>query len=94
MWCPIHHWHHVFANGKGETGKTRRRLRRMFPGLLRSLAAMSFLGHGVVLYAEYAPDGMGSEPPPGHPERLVPPGSPATATERELWAALEGIDWW
>ncbi|HZR51988.1 MAG TPA: DUF6059 family protein [Streptosporangiaceae bacterium] len=55
---------------------------------------MSFLGHGVVLYAEHAPDGMGSEPPPGHPERLIPPGSPATATEREIWAALDGIDWW
>lgn len=32
------------------------------------------------------------ELPPGHPERLTK-SRPLSAAERELWAALDGIDW-
>lgn len=90
MWCPVHHWHRISASRKEQTWL---RLRGVLPGLLRSLAALSFLGHGVVLYAELDPDNVW-EPPPGHPERMVPPDSPATTAEREIWASLEGINWW
>lgn len=33
-----------------------------------------------------------AEPPPGHPERLVK-GQPLSPAERQLWVALDGIDW-
>jgi hypothetical protein len=82
--------------------RVRRWIRRMIPRWEDPLLALAVVGGYWILPIAYVPRDLANDPrqrgawdarlPPGHPE-CPAHGQPLSPAERDLWAALEGIDW-